>query len=197
MWPIALGIVVFIGGYTYVRLAYAKPGHAHEPFAESRRRADTDKLTAAGWTRSELDFEPVVEQLSADAPVKPVLIRPSAVDELQRLDTENWNLPIEYTVVSAPAKAAGGLRLAFQASLDQARAQISGFTLFRKGGEVVLLPRWEPIPEELIPRRPVAGGRVAVPESALPPGRYSVILPAIRQSSTLELEVVAPATPAP
>lgn len=45
MWPIALAIVVFIVGYTYITLNFRKDGEAYEPFQamEDRRENIVDK----------------------------------------------------------------------------------------------------------------------------------------------------------
>ncbi|HLP01337.1 MAG TPA: hypothetical protein VK163_04875 [Opitutaceae bacterium] len=194
LWPIAVAILVSIAGYTYLRLAYAKPGKPHEPFAETRQRVESDRLRAAGWTRLEAPFEAEIEVPAADAAVQALLIRPEAVEELHQLSAENWHLPIEYSAVSAPATLAAGAALAvhLQAELDQARAHIVGFDIFRKGADVVALPRWEPYPEELTPRRPRATGTIVFPAAALPPGQYRVTLPALKQSAQWELTVAAP-----
>lgn len=194
MWPVALAIVVCLAGYTYFRLAYAKPTKAHEPFADNRRRVESAQLGAAGWSRVDAAYEPVVELPAAAATVRSLVIRPAAAEDLHRLSAENWHLPIEYTTVAAPSQLAAGVDavLHFQAELDQARAHIVGFDLYRKDADLVLLPRWEPYPEELVPRRPRITGRITLPAAALPPGPCRVTLPALRQSSQWDL-VVAPA----
>ncbi len=195
-WPIALAIVVSLAGYTYLRLAYAKPGKPHEPFAENRRRGESHRLEAAGWIRTEVVFTPEVEVLAPAAAVQALVIRPAAVEELRLLTAENWHLPIEYSAVSAPATVAAdaGFAVHFQAELDQARVHIAGFDLFRKGTDLVALPRWEPYSEELAPRQPRAIGTLLIPAAALPAGRYRVTLPALKQSSQWELSIGAPPT---
>ncbi|MFT3828894.1 MAG: hypothetical protein QM691_04220 [Opitutaceae bacterium] len=194
MWPIAVAILVSLAGYTYLRLAYAKPGKPHEPFAESRQRVESDRLKNAGWTRLDAAFEAGIEVPAADAAVQTLLIRPEAVEELRQLSAENWHLPIEYSALSAPAAAAAGAELDvhFQAELDQARAHIVGFDLYRKGADIVVLPRWEPYPEELTPRRPRVIGRIVIPAAALPAGQYRVTFLALRQSAQWQLTVAAP-----
>lgn len=197
LWPIVVAIVVSIAGYTYLRLAHAKPAKPHEPYADHLRRTESEKFTAAGWVRAEAAFETVVEQPAANAPINTTAVGPDAVEELRRLSTETWHLPIEYSFVSAPAKLEVGAECTVhvQAELDQARAHIVAFDLFRKGTELVVLPRWEPYPAELTPRRPRTSGRLTIPAAALVPGRYRVTLPALKQSSQWLLEV--PPTPRP
>jgi hypothetical protein len=194
MWPIAVAIVVGLAGYTYLRLAYSKPGKPHEPYADSLRRVESDKLKAAGWTRVDAPFEPMVDLPALDAEVQSLVIQPEPVEELRRLSAENWHLPIEYAALSTPARIAAGsdLTVHFQAELDQARAQIVSFDLFRKGADLVAIPRWEPYPAELMPRRPRAIGATVFPAAALPPGSYHVTFPALKQSSQWQLTVTAP-----
>ncbi len=194
MWPVAVAIVVCLAGYTYLRLAYAKPGKPHEPFVENQRRIESDKLAAAGWMHAEVAYEAMVEIPAAAAAVRTLIIRPEAVEELRGLSAENWHLPVEYTVLAVPASGTGGrdTSLSFQAELDQARAHIVAFDLYRKGNAVVLIPRWESYPEELTPRRPRASGNLTIPATALPAGTYQVTLPALRQSSQWDLVVAAP-----
>jgi len=194
LWPIAVAIVVSLAGYTYFRLAFAKPEKPHEPFAESRQRSESAKLKAAGWEWSEAAYETVVDLPAPAAAVHELPVRPAIAEELFRLSTENWHLPIEYTGVAAPSRTTAGAEYAlhFQVELDQARAHIVSYDLYRKGADLVVIPRWEPYPPELTPRRPKTVGRLVVPAPALPAGHYRVTLLALKQSSQWELEVAAP-----
>lgn len=194
LWPIALAIVVSLAGYTYLRLAYAKPGQAHEPFADNRRRAESAKLQAAGWTWTEATYEALVELPAPEVATHAVPVRPELAEELRLLATENWHLPIEYTVVSAAARSptAADYAVHFQVEVDQARAHIVGFDLYRKEVDLLLIPRWEPYPPELAPRRPKPGGRLVVPAKSLPAGQYRATLLALKQSCQWELELTAP-----
>ena len=194
LWPIALAIVVCLAGYTYLRVAYAKPGKAHEPFAENRRRTESAKLQAAGWTWTEATYEALVELPAPEAEIHAAPVRPAIAEELRLLSSENWHLPIEYTAVSAAASSPAGAEypVHFQVETDQARAHIVSFDLYRKGADLVLIPCWEPYPPELDPRRPKSAGRLVVPTQALPAGRYRATLLALKQSSQWDLELTAP-----
>ncbi len=197
LWPIALAVAVSIAGYTYVRLAHAKPTKPHEPYADNLRRSESAKLKAAGWTHAEIAFEAVVELPATDTPINATTAGPAAVEELRRLSPETWHLPIEYTFVAAAAQLPSGAEATvhFQAELDQARAHLVAFDGFRKGSELVVLPRWEPYPAELTPRRPRTSGRFTIPAALLAPGRCRVTLPALKQSSQWLIEVVPAANP--
>lgn len=193
LWPIAVAIIVALVGYTYLRLAYAKPGKPHEPFAEHRQRAEFGRFAAAGWAHTAAEFEAVVELPALDAAVEQQPAQPGPAEELRQLSTETWHLPIEYSVVSAPSRHPGRVDyiVHFEAELDQARAHIVGFDLFRKGVELVVLPRWEQYPGELTQRRPRNTGRFSIPAGTLPTGRYRMTLPALKQSSQWDLVVEA------
>ena len=185
LWPIAVAILVALVGYTYLRLAYAKPAKPHEPFAEHRQRAEFGRFAAAGWAHTAAEFEAVVELPALDAAVQQQPAPPGPAEELRQLATETWHLPIEYSVVAAPARHAAGAdyTVHYQADLDQARAHIVGFDLFRKGDELVALPRWEQSPGALTQRRPRTTGRFTIPAGTLPTGRYRLTLPALKRSS--------------
>jgi hypothetical protein len=194
LWPLAFAILVSLAAYTYFRLTFAKPGKPHEPFAETRQRAESSTLKAAGWDWCQASYEPLVDLPAPEGAIRLLPARPEIAEELFRLSTENWHLPIEYTAVAASARSPAGADypVHFQVELDQARAHIVSFDLYRKGSDLVVLPRWEPYPTELTPRRPKVGGKLLVPAAALPAGRYRVTLLALKQSSQWELEVTVP-----
>lgn len=192
MWPIAVAIVVCLAGYTYVRLSFAKAARPHEPFAEGRQRALTEKLKANGWEQLEVRFEPT------DTPVPPfentaLPVRPPPVEQLFQLSTENWHLPIEYTAlaVSASRPPATEHIVHFAAALDQARVRLLGFDLYRRGADLVAVPRWEPHAPTSVA---AVSGRITIPAAALPPGRCTLFLPALKNTTQCEVGVAdAPA----
>lgn len=197
LWPIAVAIIVCLAGYTYFRLSFAKPNKPHEPFAESRQRALTEKLKAAGWEQIEIRFETITAPPAAPIPTVNVPARPSPVDELHRLSAENWHLPIEYTVLAAPGAVPAGNEIVvqFSALLDQARVQIIGFDLFRRGTDLVTIPRWEPHHAAASSIQTTAVGRITIPAAALPPGAYRLSVPALK--STALCDLIVSETPAP
>lgn len=194
LWPVAVAIVVCLAGYTYLRLAYAKPGRAHEPYAENLRRPQEKALAAAGWSRSTAAFADAIELPPIDAAMHAAALRPPAAEELRRLTSENWHLPIDYTVVSAPPRLDEGADLVIhiRAEVDQARVHIVDFDLFLKDGDIVAVPRWEPYPDELTPRSSGITGTITVPAAALAPGRHHFVLPALKQSIEWDLAVGPP-----
>jgi len=199
MAAVAVAIVAAMGLYTFFRLHYAKPGKPHEPYAESRTRTDEQRLTAAGWIHGEAAFEPLAElPESAGAAARPLLQPPAAAGALAQLTPGAWILPVEYSRLAAPATLGADepCTVPFQARLDHARAQIVGFDLYRKDGDVLVLPRWEQMPDGLVPRERPVSGRLVWPAGAVPAGQYRVTLLAVKESAQWDLAVV-PGTPAP
>lgn len=192
MWPIVLAIIVSLAGYTYLRLAYAKQQKAHEPFADRQHRADQAQLEQAGWACIDATYHAAsAPTATAAAPVVAVSDQPELVAELRALTAENWILPIEYTALIVPAATANteAGRIAVSASLDQARAQVSGFDLYRKDRELIAIPRWAPLTGAFSDARPTTAGTIAFPAGALPPGRYTITFPALKLSNRAEFVV--------
>ncbi len=193
LWPIAIAIAVCLAGYTYVRLDFAKQQKAHEPFADSQRRADLAQLEAAGWQHTTAAFTPgpATAATGAATAVASEPGRPDDLAELRKLSTENWHLPIEYTAISAPAEAtaAAPYAVALAATLDRARLHLAGFDVFRKDSSVLLLPRWAPLASSFGAGNNQISGTIHLPAGCLPTGRHTITLPALKQSSRWTVDV--------
>jgi hypothetical protein len=187
---VALVIVVGIALYTWISLAFRKPGPPNEPWIDQRARAEVGVLAEAGWSKSEVPFEPVVEFPASRGNVSLGQAMP-IVDLLRQTTLDPWHLPIEVTGSMAPTEWSAGqpytayLKLA----LDTDRMQIGGFTVFRKGAHVILVPRWERVPGDLIARSRTAGGRLLFNPGEVPPGEYTVTVVAIKSCATWRLSV--------
>lgn len=195
-WPmsgVAVAIVICLAAYTYVRIKYSKPNHGHEPFAEARQRVESAKLKQNGWERFDIAWERTVDFPEPRGNVRTVDARPPLREDLLKSTNENWYLPIEYLRVTAPAEvaAADSYTVYAEAQLDGARAQIVSFDAYRKGADVLLVPRTEQIPAELIPRTVKPSGRMLWPAGKLPAGQYRVLLLANRQAAEWDLRVTA------
>lgn len=193
MWPIVVAIVVCLVGYTYVRLNFAKQQRAHEPYADSQRRVGLAQLEAAGWQHLDIDYTATEAGPAGAAHVAVATTPglPETIAELRQLTNENWHFPIEYTAVesSAETKRGNPLTVAFTAELDRSRVQIVGFDLFRKDSTVLVLPRWTGLPTTTNQGAPQATGSLAIPTESIPPGTYTLILPALKQSSQWTVEI--------
>jgi hypothetical protein len=187
---VALVTVLGIAVYTWLTLEFRKPGKPAEPWTDNRARAEIAVLAEAGWTKSEVSFEAVVEfptsrgNVSLGAPMPVVsLLRDATLDP--------WHLPIEVTASMAPAEwSAGQPYTAYlKLDLDTDRMQIGGFTVFRKNTHLILVPRWERVPGDLIARSRTASGRLLFAAGDVPPGEYTVTVVAIKSCATWRLTV--------
>jgi len=187
---IALTIVLGIAVYTWLTLEFRKPEPPNEPWNDQRARAEIAKLTAQGWDKREVPFEPVVE--FPDSRGNVTLGPPMPIVALLRDQTlDPWHLPIGVTGSMAPGEwSAGQPYTAYlDLELDTDRMQIGGFTVFRKASHVVLVPRWERVPGDLIVRNRTARGRLLFNPGDVPPGSYTVTIVAIKSCATWHLEV--------
>ena len=187
---VALVIVVGIALYMWLTLEFRKPGRANEPWTDQRARAELAVLAEAGWSKSEVPFEPVVEFPPPRGNVSLGQAMP-IVDLLRQTTLDPWHLPIEVTASMAPAEwSAGQPYTAYlKLDLDTDRMQIGGFTVFRKSAHVILVPRWERVPGDLIARSRTATGRLLFNAGDVPPGEYTVTVVAIKSCATWRLSV--------
>lgn len=187
---VALVTVLGIAIYTWLTLEFRKPAPPNEPWTDQRQRAEGEKLAAAGWARTEVAFEPVVDFPEsrgnvALGPTTPI------VALLRDLTLDPWHLPIEVTRSMAPADwSAGQPYTAYLAlDLDTDRMRIGGFTVFRKASHLILVPRWEPVPGDLAARTRSARGRLLFNPGDVPPGDYTVTIVAIKSCAHWRLAV--------
>ena len=187
---VALVILIGIALYTWLTLSFRKPEHPNEPWAEQRARAEVAALKKAGWTKSAVTFDAVVESPASRGNVSYVAT-PQVVTDLRAITLDPWYLPIEVTSTVAPADWSAGqpytayLRL----DLDTDRMKIGGFSVFRKGGNIILVPAWEHVPDDLAARTRKPSGRLLFNAGDVPPGEYTVTVVAIKSCATWHLNV--------
>lgn len=187
---VALVIVAGISIYTWLTLEFRKPEPPNEPWSDQRARAEKSKLEAAGWAMTQVTFEHVVEfpESRGNVTLSPAM---PIVALLRDQTLDPWHLPIEVTHSMAPAEWAAGLpytvHLAFD--LDTDRMRIGGFTVFRRGTHLILVPLWEPVPGELVTRSRSARGRLLFNAGDAPPGNYTVTVVAIKSCAQWKLSV--------
>lgn len=187
---VALVIVCGIAAYTWVNLEFRKPGGPSEPWADQRARAEAAKLAESGWETVIVPFESVVEFPASRGnvtlgPTMPI------VSTLRDTTLDPWHLPIEVSGSMAPSEwSAGRPYTAYlKFDLDTDRMQIAGFTAFRKGPHLILVPRWAHVPGDLVERSRTARGRLLFSAGDVPPGEYTVTVVAIKASATWKLTV--------
>ena len=190
---IVVVVLTGIAVYTWLTLAFRKPGPPNEPWTDQRARAEKAMLAGAGWSTLDVPFEPVVELPESRGNVR--LAAPMPIVSLLRDQTlDPWHLPIEVSGSMAPAEwAAGRPYTAYlKLDLDTDRMQIGGFTTFRKGSHLILVPRWERVPGDLVARTRTAQGRLLFNPGDVPPGSYTVTVVAIKACAQWPLEVRGP-----
>lgn len=187
---VALVTVVGIAIYTWLTLQFRKPGPPSEPWSDQRARAELAVLAEAGWAKSEVPFEAVIEFPASRGNVSIGPAMP-VVGLLRDMTLDPWHLPIEVTASMAPAEwSAGQPYTAYlKLELDTDRMQIGGFTVFRKNAHLILVPRWERVPGDLIARSRTASGRLLFAAGDVPPGEYTVTVVAIKSCATWRLAV--------
>ncbi len=176
---VVLAIVVFIIGYTFLRLHYGKPGRAFEPYENAREHAAPARLVALGYRRILVQIERLAEPLPPDrfAPRQTEIV--SALGGLPAemaggLATPP-DLPAAVTGVTAPREAGGGpYSLQFRCAQPDYRTQIHDVLLFRKDRQLFLLPDFERMTGELRSRWKESVIVASFPTDGLAPGRYTV-----------------------
>jgi hypothetical protein len=177
-WPmkwIALAIVIFIAGYTYVRLHFAKRGPGFEPYRDIKER---QVLQKAGYQRYPVDVVRPADPRAA-SPGAGVSAAPGGLpaDLLAHLPAA----PRLATAIGG-VEAAGSVdrlaeyRVQFACIQKDPRQQVAGAELYLKGGEVLLAPEFEPLSGPLVSRVREATLVLTIPPGTLPAGRFRVTL---------------------
>lgn len=188
---IVLAILVCIVPYTIIRIIYRKPGHAAEPYADMKDRANTARLLSAGFQRITLPAEFPADPLEnpVTATIAPA---PGGLPaELKSTIIDLPTLPDEITRVSAPPEAAAHKPYAFRfaCTLPDPKQQLARAELYVKGREVVITPDYESLAGQLTARSRDAIVQLTVPPGVLKPGRYDVTLIGRTVSRAWKLEV--------
>lgn len=188
-WVVA-AILVFIAGYTYLRLHYAKRGGSFEPYHDLRQEISVARLLKLGYRRIPVTVERPAEPLAAAA------IAPDAAEVLDafgglpaELDGALASKPILPAVidrVAAPraVPADATYRLQFACSQPDYSTQLRDAILYRKDRRIILLPEFEKIPGELLARSKDSVVLANFSVHSLAPGRYSVLLCGGRRSKS-------------
>ncbi|MDD2764926.1 MAG: hypothetical protein PHE83_13235 [Opitutaceae bacterium] len=197
-WPlrwIVLAIVLFILGYTVLRLHYGKRGRSFEPYHDLGERATTERLLRLGYQRIPVEIERLAD------PLPPARFAPAigeVVNALGGLPEELGGalafkpaLPASITAVTAPREAApsGTYVLQFTCAQSDYRSQIRGVLLYRKDRQLFLLPDYEKMSGQLLARSKESVVRASFPTQSLKPGRYAVTLCGARTSRSWSLIV--------
>ena len=196
---VVLAILVFIAGYTFLRLHYGKRGRPFEPYEHQRERAAIGRLLALGYRRIPVEIERPAEPLP---PGRLAPVQAEVVNALGGLPAEIAgalaappDLPASIADVTAPREAAAGAyRLQFTCAQPDYRTQIRDLFLYRKDRQLFLLPDFEKMAGQLLARSKECVVLASFPTHDLTPGRYTVTLCGGRTSRSWTF-VVKPAAP--
>ncbi len=182
-------IAVFIVGYTYLTLHYRKPGHAYEPYNDTKKRVNVARLVSAGYRRVALSAERPADSTPATNNALPA---PGGLpDALRTTLVAPPLLPAEILEVNAAASAPSDqpYRIQFRCATPDEKHQFIGAELYVHGDEVVVTPNFEPLSNGLQSRTSDSFVVLTVPAGTLKPGAYRVTLAGERLSRAWTLEV--------
>ncbi|HVS52771.1 MAG TPA: hypothetical protein VHD62_10475 [Opitutaceae bacterium] len=188
---IALAIVVFIGGYTYLTLHYRKAGPAYEPYENMKTRANVARLLSAGYQRIPLPAQRPADRMT---PIVSATIAPAAgglPDPLRRTLVDAPELPSDITNVAAPPEAStrDAYTFRFACTLPDPKRLLAGADLYVHGDEIVIAADYEKISGGLLARTNDNVVELTVPAGTLKPGRYRVTLAGAQSSRAWTLQV--------
>lgn len=188
---IAVTILLFIGGYTFLTLHYRKPNRSYEPYNDLKNRGQNHNLLTAGYQRVTLSSaEPTNEQpLEATAELSAA---PAGLPrELQDSLFDQPNLPATYQDVRTPAIINGLLpfRLIFDCTVASDQQRYVTAFLYIKGEQIVIVPEFEQLDGDLRNRTRTNHVQLVIPGGAIKPGAYQVLLPGRSASLTWPLQV--------
>ena len=180
-WIVA-AIVLFILGYTFLRLHYGKRGKPFEPYHDLGELATTQRLLGLGYQRIPVD---IVRPADPLPPTRLAPVAAEVINALGGLPEELGGalalkpaLPASINSVTAPREAApaGAYTLQFTCAQPDYKTQIRGAFLYRKGRQLFLLPDFEKMSGQLLARSRESVVLASFPTQSLKPGRYTVIL---------------------
>jgi hypothetical protein len=193
-WPmkwVALATAVSIILYTFLTLHYRKTGKMFEPYHDMKDRANTVRLLSAGFQRIMLETaRPLTATPSLPAaPTFPA--RGGLPPELDRSLIERPRLPLEILSVHAPSTARAASPYAIELTCTQPdnHQQLGSAALYVHDDELVIVPDFEQLSDELLSRTRDSLVHLTVPAGTLKPGRHHVTLIGAKLSQTWTLDV--------
>jgi hypothetical protein len=190
-----IAIMIFILGYTYLRLHFGKHGKPFEPYQELGERAALQRLANLGYQRIPVNLERPAEVMPAAG------FAPAAGDvegapgglpaELDTVLASKPALPANITAVTAPREIAapGVYALQFTCAQPDYRTQIDDALLFRKDHQLFLLPDFRKPGGQLLARWKESVVLARFSTEGLAPGRYTLTLYGRNKSKTWQFTV--------
>ena len=195
MYWIVLAIAVFVVGYTFLRLHYSRGGKPFEPYHDQGEQTAVRRLLGLGYQRIPVEVgrpaDPLPESRFAPVTTDVTSASGGLPSELTSALGRTPYLPGSIIHVAAPreATATATYMLQFTCAQPDYTTQIDGAYLYRKGGRIFLLPRFEKTPGQLLARWRESVVVVSFPTQSLPPGRYSITLCGGRTSKSWEFTI--------
>jgi hypothetical protein len=192
---VVVAILVFIAGYTFLRLHFAKHEKLYEPYHDIRERIAAKRLVELGYQRVAVEIERPAEILPASqfAPTADEVASSTGglPPELAGALFPKPALPALITGVTAPREIATGGVYALQFTCEQSdyKTQIDSVVLLRKGPQLYLLPDFPRLAGRLLARYKDTDVFVRIPLHGFPNGRYSATLCGARNSKTWQFTV--------
>jgi hypothetical protein len=196
-WPlrwILLAIVVFILGYTFLRLYYGKRGKPYEPSHDLGGQATVQRLLGLGYQRIPVNVTRPAEPLPSArlAPVAEVVnVLGGLPEEIGGALVRPPALPAAVIGVTAPREAATAdtYLLQFVCAQSDYKTQLRDAYLYRKDRQLYLLPDFEKISGQLLARSKECVVLASFPTQSLKPGRYRLTICGGRTSKSWEFTV--------
>lgn len=197
-WPmkwVAAAILACVVPYTWLTIAYRKPGPSYQPYEDSKQRANVTRLLDAGYQRITVEAErpadpqPMIDAMRALADIAPA---PGGLSGgLETTLVEVPPLPRSFSSVSAPRETASLLPypIVFTCTLADQKHQLGGALVFVRGRSVVIIPSFEPLDGDLTARSKESPVRIVIPGGSLKSGTHTVWLAGGEQSRQWTLDV--------
>lgn len=177
---VVIAIAVFIVGYTYTRLHYAKKGRPFEPYYDMGQMVTVDRLLKLGFQEIPVTLQRPPAARPADRFGPAPAIRNEAgglPPELARNLVFKPTLPERVESVEAPAIASGATyRIQFVCVEPDLTRQIHRAFLYLRGRQLFLLPGVAKIPLDLRAASPRTTVVASFPLYRLAPGGYAITL---------------------
>lgn len=184
-WPmkgVFLVTLVFIIGYTWVRLAYQKPNPAYRPYQDANDQATVSRLLASGYQRMEVSaeqaagYDPSLVLAKGELAAFALKAPGGLSKELDYALLEKPLLAESFENITVPAAAKSGkaYRLLLKAKTADNKRMINSAILFRKEGELTILPIFEPLHGGLEARWKECSLLVSIPAELLKEDHYEI-----------------------
>lgn len=191
---VVLAILLMVVPYTFITLNYRKDPTVRkpfEPYADMKDRANTTRLLAAGYQRITLAAQRPAGDYRVPNGAQLAAASGGVPESLGKTLVEQPQLPTHIlTVTAAPtANIFQPYLIEFTCALPTDKQHLAGADLYVREQELVLVPTFGRIDNDLSNRSPNAIVLLTIPPSSLKQGNYTVTLVAEKDSKRWPLEM--------